>query len=598
MWRGKYKWFRLKTMLKDAKDFVPTPSIFSWQLLMKDGKAIFCLILIIAFFLRFYRLGQVPPSLDWDEASLGYNAYSILKTGKDEYGERLPLSIRSFGDYKPPLYVYLTIPSVAVFGPNEFAVRFPSAFLGTLTVLLTYFLVNELFTDLASFSSTSQESRSLPRHLRGVSRRSSNLVSQYPSILISLLSSFLLAISPWHLQFSRVAFESNLGLFLTVLGVLFFLKSLRRSIFWPFSFLIFGFSLFSYHTNRLFTPLLIFSLCLIYRKEIWTKRKWFLPSVLIFLLFIPPLLFGFSSTLSRARGVSVFAQPQLLTKSIIKIEQDINSGFSLGRVIHNRRLVYLLAFLKNYFSHFDFNWLFLTGDNPRHHAPGVGILYLFELPLIFLGILKLWQFPGKTKWVIFTWFLFAPVASSFSTGVPHAVRSLVFLPTFQIFAALGFFQMRDWAKKTGLKGFFLFSLFSFLFSLNIFYFFHQYFIHLNDEYSAFWQYGYKEVVLEVASERENYSKIFVTTEYDQPYIFFLFYLKYPPQKYQGETAAVLEPDRYHREFDKFIFVPIKWDKMPPGSLVVGAPDEIPDFANIQKKIYFLDGKEAFRIAVK
>ena len=583
---------------------------------MKSEKIILCLILLIAFSVRFYRLGQIPPSLDWDEASLGYNAYSILKTGRDEYGQRLPLSIRSFGDYKPPLYVYLTVPSVALFGLNEFAVRFPSAFLGVLTVLFTYFLVKELFSAFppprrtkspvgtsSLYGSASPPSpfglRRAGAHLRGVSRLFSILVSQYPSISVSLIASLLLAISPWHLQFSRVAFESNLGLFLTILGVLFFLKGLKRPIFWSFSFLTFGLSLFSYHTNRLFTPLLIFSLCLIYRKEIWLKKKRFLPSFLIFLLFIPPLFFGLSSTLSRARGVSVFAQPQLLERSIIKIEQDIKSGFSLSRVIHNRRLVYLLAFLKNYFSHFDLNWLFLTGDNPRHHAPGVGILYLFELPLIFLGILKLWESSGKTKWVIFTWFLLAPVASSFSTGVPHAVRSLVFLPTFQIFTALGLLKAFSLTKKkTNLLTLLCYCITVLLLISNIFYFFHQYFVHLNDEYSAFWQYGCKEIVLEVASERENYSMIFVTTEYDQPYIFFLFYLKYPPRKYQEETAAVLEPDRYHREFDKFVFVPIKWEKIPPGSLVVGAPDEIPDFANIQKKIYFLDGKEAFRIAVK
>ena len=102
-------------------------------------------ILALALFLRFYQLGVNPPSLDWDEASLGYNAYSILKTGADEYGNFLPLSIRSFDDYKPPLYVYLDVPSVAVFGLNEFGVRFTSALIGFLSVIAVYFLVKEIF---------------------------------------------------------------------------------------------------------------------------------------------------------------------------------------------------------------------------------------------------------------------------------------------------------------------------------------------------------------------------------------------------------------------------------------------------------------------
>jgi len=102
-------------------------------------------ILLLSLFLRFYKMNTNPPSLDWDEASLGYNAYSILKTGADEYGNKFPLSIRSFDDYKPPLYVYLDVPSIAVFGLNETGVRFPAALFGFLSVAVIYFLVKEIF---------------------------------------------------------------------------------------------------------------------------------------------------------------------------------------------------------------------------------------------------------------------------------------------------------------------------------------------------------------------------------------------------------------------------------------------------------------------
>ena len=72
-------------------------------------------ILVLAAALRLVNLSSVPPHLTQDEASLGYNAYSILKTGKDEYGQLLPVVFKSFGDYKPGLYIYLTVPTVAVF---------------------------------------------------------------------------------------------------------------------------------------------------------------------------------------------------------------------------------------------------------------------------------------------------------------------------------------------------------------------------------------------------------------------------------------------------------------------------------------------------
>src|SRR3972149_4200207 len=105
----------------------------------------FWLILIVAFVLRFYKLGQIPLTLDWDEVSNAYNAYSILKTGRDEYGNFLPLYNRSFDDYKPPLYMYLNIPTVAIFGLTPFAARLPSAFFGFLTVPAMYFLARKIF---------------------------------------------------------------------------------------------------------------------------------------------------------------------------------------------------------------------------------------------------------------------------------------------------------------------------------------------------------------------------------------------------------------------------------------------------------------------
>ena len=105
------------------------------------NKIILLFIILLALFLSVYKLSKVPPSLYWDEASLGYNAYSILLTARDEYGKFLPLTnFAAFGDYKPPGYIYAAVPSIAIFGLNEFSVRFPSAFFGVLTVILVYLI--------------------------------------------------------------------------------------------------------------------------------------------------------------------------------------------------------------------------------------------------------------------------------------------------------------------------------------------------------------------------------------------------------------------------------------------------------------------------
>src|SRR3989338_6516297 len=170
------------------------------------------LIIIVASALRLWQLGKVPSSPDWDEVALGYNAYSILQTGKDEYGKFLPIVLRSFDDYKPALYSYLTIPSILIFELNVFAVRLPSAIFGIISVVATYLLVKELFSMKSSFEIQS-------------SKEISKEKNDWKLEILALLSAGLMAISPWHIQFSRVAFEANIGVALNVFGILFFLKA-------------------------------------------------------------------------------------------------------------------------------------------------------------------------------------------------------------------------------------------------------------------------------------------------------------------------------------------------------------------------------------
>src|SRR3989344_4338949 len=109
-------------------------------------KWLLAVILGLAFFLRIAGLSSFPPGFTPDEASFGYDAYSILKTGKDQWGKPFPVVLESFGDFKSPLYTYLAVPSVASFGLNKFAVRLPNAILGTIAVYITYLLAKKLFS--------------------------------------------------------------------------------------------------------------------------------------------------------------------------------------------------------------------------------------------------------------------------------------------------------------------------------------------------------------------------------------------------------------------------------------------------------------------
>ena len=530
------------------------------------------LIVLIAAWARLWQLGQTPPSPDWDEAALGYNAYSVLKTGRDEYGTRFPLTLRSFDDYKPPLYMYLTIPSVAVFGLNTWAVRLPSAIMGILAVLGTYFLVRELYKSYNNYKNYNH--------------------------YIALLSALLLAISPWHIQFSRIAFEANIGVTINIWAVVCFLRGVKSKRWLSLSAFLFGLGFYAYHSERIFVPLLVLLLSWVYRKELLQQKRSVLMAVIVGVLTVAPLLTVFlnPTTITRLRGTSSLAdQTGLLARSVRKLEEDQRNGNPWGVVFDNRRIVWAKTVLDGYLSHYSFRWLFLTGDNARHHAPDMGLLYLAELPFFLWGSFALAGSGGRAAKIVFGWFLIAPIAASPTTELPHAIRTLVFLPTFQIFTAVGLINFYN--RYSNYKDYiFRFSVIA-LFALNVLYYLHMYFGHLNQEYSASWQYGYREAVEYAKTHKDQYKKIVVSTKLEQPHMFFLYFLKYDPVKYlaEGGTSSGGFAE-VRNKFDIYEFRPIYWDtEVKDGTtLYIGAPSEISGSGFMT--IRYLNGKEAMKIA--
>ncbi|OGG26681.1 hypothetical protein A2960_00720 [Candidatus Gottesmanbacteria bacterium RIFCSPLOWO2_01_FULL_39_12b] len=533
------------------------------------NKFIVILIFFLAFILRFWLLGSNPPSLDWDEASLGYNAYSILKTGRDEYGNFFPLSIKSFNDYKPPLYTYLSILPIAIFGLNEFSTRMVSAILGTFSVLIGFFLIKKIFRDKSN--------------------------------LFYYLFMFFFAISPWHIQFSRTAFESNISLFFILTGLWLFFKGLDTGYYLLLSFIFFAFSIYAYHSPRLVVPLLIIGMFCIYFPEIRQKKVWFLTGVITFLVLVLPIysqLHG--QTVARLGSVSVVNPDEKLGASIRDIEYDQSREDVLGKLVHNRRIIYAKEILGGYLDHFNFDFLFLTGDSPgRHHASGMGMLYLWDSLFIIIGIILYLNQLNRFQSIVIWWFLLAPAASSLASGTPHAVRALLMLPLFQVFAALGIlgiFHYLTHRMNRKVKFSVLIIIFSLL-MFNFYYYLHMYWWHTPKEFSQWWQYGYKELVTEVSKVESSYDKIVITYRYDQPYIYFLFYKPIDPLWYQeiSEKGPIV---RANRSFGKFEFRNLDWgkDSQLSNVLLVGTPDEIPqETSGIIKNIYFLDGKVAFRL---
>ena len=288
------------------------------------NKIILILIIILAAILRFCNITDVPVSLYWDEASLGYNAYSIATTLRDEHGEFLPIRrFIAFGDYKPPGYIYAAAASIKLLGLSEFSVRLPSAIAGTLLVVVCYFLTLELFRNKK----------------------------------LALVSSTLLAISPWSLQMSRAAFEANLATLFSGAGILFFIFGVNRKkiIHYFLSSLFLILSMYTFNSHRVFVPFITFALSLIYFKELLAQKRNFILFLVSCFFFLLPLIPYFMTRESRLRF-----EETSWTKDLAPIELSnqrifLDNNNIFANIIHNRRVSYAMQFLQHYRDNFKIN---------------------------------------------------------------------------------------------------------------------------------------------------------------------------------------------------------------------------------------------------
>lgn len=550
---------------------------------------ILLVIMLLGAGLRLWQLGSVPPSPNWDEVALAYDAHSLFHTGRDEFGNFMPAVLRSFDDYKPAVYAYLAIPAVEVFGLTSFAIRLPSAVMGIVAILAIYFLVKELFSFWEK-------------------KKKNSYIAAEP---YALLSAFLLAIAPWHVQFSQIAFESNVALTFNLLAALFFIKGLNKPWMLLLSAFFAGANLSVYQSARVFTPLLVLSLIIIFRKQLFSlPKKYIVTSVIIGLLTILPMFTYFvtnENALVRVRATSIFSnQTQILERIAVRLLRDKEQNDYVGMVLDNRRIAYVNTIAGGYLYHFDPNWLFIKGDINRHHSPRMGLLYLILLPFLLIGVYKLLfsDFPRKAKYVIFSWLLIAPIPASITFEVPHAVRTLNLLPPLLILSAIGLISSTVFLRNYRIRHiknvkYIFYIFFAALAVGNFLYFINQYYVQQNYFYAQDWQYGYKQAVAEIQKEENKYKKIVVSDRQplDKSYMFFLFYLKYPPQEYQKIGATSSGSFEFTHYFGKYVFRPFKWEeeKNNRNVLYVGSPKDFPGQVKSKKIIHYPDGTKAILI---
>ncbi len=521
-------------------------------------------ILLLALVLRFYHLSTVPNGFYSDEAAYGYNALSLLKTGKDEYGEFLPAVFKSFGDYKAPLYIYMIAPLVSLFGLSEITIRSTSALLGVLSIILIFYLTKKIFA----------------------------------SPKLALVSSLFITISPLSLQFSRMAHENNLTVTLILVSLIFFLKSLKNPRFYIPTAISFALSIYTYHDARVLTPLLVIFLLFNFRKYIAWSDKYFIAAFISFLLLLIPFLkiLTTSNALSRPKNTIFLAD--LGTLNVINQErgEDQNSHYISPYIYHNKVLEYSKKFISNYLSHFSPDFMFITGDNVKiYSTPGHGIEFISILPLLVLGFIYLSRKINKLTLIILILLIIVPIPSALTKFVPSASRTLSLVIPLSILSALGVKYLLSYRSH-----FYKIALITTLILIfNVGNYLHYYYINTPIRYAREWHYGAKEMLSEVKKLENNYDSVWFSKN-TWGYIYPLFYYQYPPEKYQKQ-ANLSPPNEYGfgwvYGFDKYIFkdFPRNMGDLP-NILYVGVPDDFWVIKSPLEIIYYPSGAPAFYIA--
>lgn len=519
---------------------------------IKNGILLFCIV-IFSFSLRIYDLDKIPNSISADEAAFGYNAYSVLKTGRDEFGHKLPLLFQSFDDHKNPVFAYLLVPFIKIFGLNDFAIRLPSVLAGTATVIFFFFLTRFLVSDAK----------------------------------VALTAAFFAAFSPWLIQYSRIALETQSALLLTLAGICAFFAGTNKRIYYFLSAVLLGFSFWTYYASKLFI-LLFLPVLLLFRKRF---NKSVIVFITIFLIFTIPyfVIISKSNELVRQYGISVFSGSQDLERDANYALADRENGIFFGNIIHNRRLTFINLVAGGFLRIINLELLFSPND--QNQIPATRLFYLWQLPLLVLGAVYLYK-KRKVFWFIVFFLLIGYIPGAITQLPVFDRRILINSYPLILLSAIGLWTiLQKIDAKSPVLSRVSKTVIFILIITSFFIYSHNYFLHGRQTVVTLWGNGMKETIAETMQEKNAYENIFVSLRLNQPLIFFLYYLRYPPDKYlsQGGTISGGYLDERNR-FDTFRFKFIKPQDLSEKNLYVWSISEIQPCLLAQKTVYTTDGK--------
>lgn len=480
----------------------------------KDKEKYYLLgILLVGFSLRIFNFAKLPPGLYFDEVLYGLDAYSVLKTAKDIWSHFLPLAFQSSG-YYPPVYTYTLVPFIALLGLKAWVIRLPALISAIFAILGLYLYTKEV---------TNKNKSTAP-----------------------LIAAALLAVSPWHIHISRVAFLSGFGVSFLVFGLYFFQRATKKEYFLIFSAILFAISIHVHYGYVFLSPAIFLLLLVIYRHKLKIRSHVWL---LVF------LIWGFS------------------LGGYLAAHHKYNAGLRVGQLYENN----ISKLAKSYFETYSFDFLFKRGEayplnNPWHR----GQLQLSLLPFLLIGLWSLRFLGKKSALVILILLIFIPIPSAIATMGKHAVRNSPLLIPLLILCALGVEYTLTKGSKIKIK------IFSFvlllLFATETFQYLKFYTQSYSDRFWALWGNKQRQAVDFSLKNQDKYDQIIFVDNYNIMLSYFAFESAQSPQEVQ---ETIQHPTNIYgnpaKQVGKFYFLTseenrnVNWlNNLPKQSLVIDA----------------------------
>ncbi len=552
------EWYDTMTFMKASVREASVPSA-KWMMI----------VFLIALFLRIYHLGELPKSFYVEELTNTYVGKFIFLHGKDINGHPWPLLyFDKFGDYPPVLPLYLSGASALIFGTNEFAARFPIALFGALLVIAVYKLSFLIFGNGK----------------------------------VSIFTSFITAILPWHVVLSRTTAEGVVGLTLYAFAILWALRAIgegNTKLLFK-SFFLFFLCYFSYPALRILVPLTLLPLPFFtYR----TDKKMTQILIALFLLF--SLLTGYITTTKWGRAR--FDQTSLFKSSEIKKSIEVRNkqlSDSLGqnhvlraRIFHNKATGYVREFLNQYLSYFSPRYLFFDGGFGQYryyNVPDQGLLFVALLPFFLFAFTSVIGMKRNLFTYVLYLLVIAPLPSALTVDfTPHAHRSLFMILPLVLIAGSGFYALVSGGiLKKGVIGISLGFL-----AIEFIYFWNQY-EQSNAFQSMLRNDGDKEIAVYMRNERTKYAQVFAPI-YERLPFYYLFYSQNFSSTLMGKFKEELRID--HIDNISFVgawcpsTIPLV-QQSPKNILIIERADcDKPSGYQVLQTIRRMDGTTAYNI---